>query len=192
MAWAGTPRNVDFQGCRCPGKRSGCQTSTSKSCKFPGVAWIMCGDFNTNMHQDGRKQVERLETWNGWRLTSHSVRFCSSMEEDKTPPTPFVYLYSTGRVFDDKPIRVVSSCKLGIYSFPFDTQNCTLTFGSYIYFCKRSQTFLFQMELIAFLLQSHSWCGPNGDLLQMFFKDLKSSVFFFLKRTNKHVLTVIV
>uniref|UniRef100_H3C345 5-hydroxytryptamine (serotonin) receptor 3A n=1 Tax=Tetraodon nigroviridis TaxID=99883 RepID=H3C345_TETNG len=56
------------------------------------------------------------------------------MEEDKSPKTPYVYLYNTGRVFDDKPIRVVSSCKLGIHSFPFDIQNCTLTFGSYLYF----------------------------------------------------------
>ncbi|XP_011613226.1 5-hydroxytryptamine receptor 3C-like isoform X2 [Takifugu rubripes] len=55
------------------------------------------------------------------------------MEEDKSPKTPYVYLYSTGRVFDDKPMRVVSTCKLGIYAFPFDIQNCTLTFGSYLY-----------------------------------------------------------
>ena len=58
------------------------------------------------------------------------------MEEDKSIKPPFVYLYSTGRVFDDQPIRVVSSCNLGIYSFPFDIQNCTLTFGSYHYFGK--------------------------------------------------------
>ncbi|XP_034387350.1 5-hydroxytryptamine receptor 3A-like [Cyclopterus lumpus] len=55
------------------------------------------------------------------------------MEEDNSPKTPYVYLYNTGRVSDDKPIRVVSSCKLDIYTFPFDIQNCSLTFGSYLH-----------------------------------------------------------
>lgn len=69
-----------------------------------------------------------------------SINSGSSMEEDKSPQTPYVYLYSTGRVFDDKPLRVVSFCKLGIYSFPFDIQKCTLTFGSYIYLGELTQT----------------------------------------------------
>ncbi|KAE8294083.1 5-hydroxytryptamine receptor 3A [Larimichthys crocea] len=56
------------------------------------------------------------------------------VDEDKSPKTPYVYLYNTGLVFDDKPIRVVSSCRLDIYTFPFDIQNCTLTFGSYLHF----------------------------------------------------------
>lgn len=86
----------------------------------------------------------------------HSIHFCSSMVEDKSPKTPYVYLYHTGRVFDDKPIRVVSSCKLGIYSFPFDIQNCTLTFGSYLYFGKRAQIICFKIIRVSFLLQSLS------------------------------------
>lgn len=59
-----------------------------------------------------------------------------SMDEDKSPITPYVYLYNTGHVYDDRPLRVVSTCKLGIYTFPFDIQNCSLTFGSYIHFGK--------------------------------------------------------
>ncbi|XP_029683629.1 5-hydroxytryptamine receptor 3A-like [Takifugu rubripes] len=62
------------------------------------------------------------------------VHIAEFMEEDQSPRTPFVYLYNTGGVFDDRPIRVVSSCKLDIYTFPFDIQNCTLTFGSYVHF----------------------------------------------------------
>lgn len=65
-----------------------------------------------------------------------SISFCPSMEEDQSQKTPYVYLYNTGRVFDDKPVRVVSTCKLVIYTFPFDVQNCSLTFGSYIHFGK--------------------------------------------------------
>uniref|UniRef100_A0A8C3A4F5 5-hydroxytryptamine receptor 3A n=1 Tax=Cyclopterus lumpus TaxID=8103 RepID=A0A8C3A4F5_CYCLU len=63
------------------------------------------------------------------------------MEEDNSPKTPYVYLYNTGRVSDDKPIRVVSSCKLDIYTFPFDIQNCSLTFGSYLHIGKPVLTY---------------------------------------------------
>ena len=59
------------------------------------------------------------------------------MDEDKSPQTPYVYIYNTGRIYDDSPLRVVSTCKLRIYSFPFDIQNCSLTFGSYIHFGKQ-------------------------------------------------------
>ncbi|KAM9848890.1 5-hydroxytryptamine receptor 3A-like [Aulostomus maculatus] len=56
------------------------------------------------------------------------------MEEDHSPETPYVYLYNSGLVLDDKPVRVTSSCRLVIYTFPFDIQNCTLTFGSYLHY----------------------------------------------------------
>lgn len=59
------------------------------------------------------------------------------MDEDKSPHTPYVYIFDTGRVYDDRPLRVASTCILGIYSFPFDIQNCSLTFGSYIHFGER-------------------------------------------------------
>uniref|UniRef100_UPI0037E91D76 5-hydroxytryptamine receptor 3A-like n=1 Tax=Semicossyphus pulcher TaxID=241346 RepID=UPI0037E91D76 len=62
------------------------------------------------------------------------VQIAEFMDEDKSPNTPYVYLYNTGHVYDDKPVRVVSSCRLVIYIFPFDIQNCTLSFGSYLHF----------------------------------------------------------
>ncbi|XP_035269092.1 5-hydroxytryptamine receptor 3A-like [Anguilla anguilla] len=55
------------------------------------------------------------------------------MDEDTSPDAPYVYLKHTGHVFDDRPVRVVSSCTLDIYAFPFDVQNCSLTFGSYLH-----------------------------------------------------------
>ncbi|XP_041647340.1 5-hydroxytryptamine receptor 3A-like [Cheilinus undulatus] len=61
------------------------------------------------------------------------------MDEDTSPETPYVYLYNTGHVYDDKPVRVVSSCRLEIYTFPFDVQNCSLTFGAYIHFASDIQ-----------------------------------------------------
>ncbi|CAJ0965340.1 unnamed protein product [Ranitomeya imitator] len=55
------------------------------------------------------------------------------IDEDKSQRTPFVYVNHTGRVRYDKMLRVVSSCNLGIFNFPFDVQNCSLTFGSYMH-----------------------------------------------------------
>lgn len=86
-----------------------------------------------------RNEINKLERLTPISHLQYYIHFCCSMEDDKSLKTPYVYLYSTGRVFDDKPMRVVSSCKLGIYSFPFDIQNCTLTFISYIYFGKLAQ-----------------------------------------------------
>ncbi|XP_076581983.1 5-hydroxytryptamine receptor 3A-like [Chaetodon auriga] len=55
------------------------------------------------------------------------------MDENTAPPVPYVYVLSNGMVHDAQPVRVVSSCNLNIYTFPFDIQNCTLTFNSYIH-----------------------------------------------------------
>ncbi|XP_063748251.1 5-hydroxytryptamine receptor 3C-like [Eleginops maclovinus] len=64
------------------------------------------------------------------------------MDENTAPFVPYVYLYSDGRVHDAQPIRVVSSCNLNIYTFPFDIQNCTMTFNSYIHLAKDIMIFL--------------------------------------------------
>ncbi|KAK1897551.1 5-hydroxytryptamine receptor 3C [Dissostichus eleginoides] len=68
------------------------------------------------------------------KLWIPDVHIAEFMTEDKSPKTPYVYINNTGHVFDDKPITVISSCILNIYSFPFDIQNCSLTFGSYLHF----------------------------------------------------------
>lgn len=54
-----------------------------------------------------------------------------SMDRNTAPEVPYVYLYSNGMVYDENPAKVVSSCNLNTYIFPFDMQNCTLTFNSY-------------------------------------------------------------
>ncbi|CAG08080.1 unnamed protein product, partial [Tetraodon nigroviridis] len=53
------------------------------------------------------------------------------MDRNTAPEVPYVYLYSNGMVYDENPAKVVSSCNLNTYIFPFDMQNCTLTFNSY-------------------------------------------------------------
>uniref|UniRef100_H2RZT3 5-hydroxytryptamine (serotonin) receptor 3A n=1 Tax=Takifugu rubripes TaxID=31033 RepID=H2RZT3_TAKRU len=91
------------------------------------VEWDIDG-LSWDVQECGTEKVSVLRE-RIWVPDVHIVEF---MEEDQSPRTPFVYLYNTGGVFDDRPIRVVSSCKLDIYTFPFDIQNCTLTFGSYV------------------------------------------------------------
>lgn len=58
------------------------------------------------------------------------------MEENSLPIAPYSYLYSDGLVRDKQPLKVVSSCRLNMHRFPFDIQNCTLTFNSYLLRCK--------------------------------------------------------
>ncbi|XP_074523981.1 5-hydroxytryptamine receptor 3C-like [Halichoeres trimaculatus] len=55
------------------------------------------------------------------------------MGKNTAPYVPYSYLFSDGLVIDQKPVRVVSSCRLDIYTFPFDIQNCTLSFNSYLH-----------------------------------------------------------
>uniref|UniRef100_A0A8C4E1B3 5-hydroxytryptamine receptor 3A n=1 Tax=Dicentrarchus labrax TaxID=13489 RepID=A0A8C4E1B3_DICLA len=64
------------------------------------------------------------------------------MDENTAPPVPYVYLYSNGMVHDAQPVKVVSSCNLDIYTFPFDIQNCTFTFNSYIHLAMDIMIFL--------------------------------------------------
>ncbi|XP_034386298.1 5-hydroxytryptamine receptor 3A-like [Cyclopterus lumpus] len=64
------------------------------------------------------------------------------MDENHAPFVPYVYLHSDGKVHDAKPVKVVSSCNLDIYTFPFDIQNCTLTFHSYMHFARDIKIFL--------------------------------------------------
>ncbi|XP_037530507.1 5-hydroxytryptamine receptor 3E-like [Nematolebias whitei] len=54
------------------------------------------------------------------------------MGQNTAPEVPYTYLHFKGGVYDQQPVKVVSSCRLDIYLFPFDIQNCTFTFNSYI------------------------------------------------------------
>ncbi|XP_004038137.5 5-hydroxytryptamine receptor 3C [Gorilla gorilla gorilla] len=56
-----------------------------------------------------------------------------SMDVDQTPSGLTAYISSEGRIKYDKPMRVTSVCNLDIFYFPFDQQNCTFTFSSFLY-----------------------------------------------------------
>ncbi|XP_072278842.1 5-hydroxytryptamine receptor 3A-like [Pyxicephalus adspersus] len=53
--------------------------------------------------------------------------------DDKSPQIPYYKLHSYGKVTNAMPLRVVSTCNLDIFKFPFDNQTCRLSFGSYVY-----------------------------------------------------------
>ncbi|KAF7202440.1 5-hydroxytryptamine receptor 3A-like [Nothobranchius furzeri] len=56
-----------------------------------------------------------------------------SVDDDVSQACPYVYVNHTGRIRWDRMLRLVSACNLEIFSFPFDVQNCTFTFGSYMH-----------------------------------------------------------
>ncbi|RXN13592.1 5-hydroxytryptamine receptor 3A-like protein [Labeo rohita] len=55
------------------------------------------------------------------------------VDEDVSQDFPYAYVNHTGHIRYDKMLRLVSACNLEIFSFPFDIQNCTFTFGSYMH-----------------------------------------------------------
>uniref|UniRef100_A0A3P8RT00 5-hydroxytryptamine (serotonin) receptor 3A n=1 Tax=Amphiprion percula TaxID=161767 RepID=A0A3P8RT00_AMPPE len=55
------------------------------------------------------------------------------VDDDVSQACPYVYVNHTGHIRWDRMLRLVSACNLEIFSFPFDIQNCTFTFGSYMH-----------------------------------------------------------
>ncbi|XP_033970254.1 5-hydroxytryptamine receptor 3A-like isoform X1 [Trematomus bernacchii] len=55
------------------------------------------------------------------------------IEKDKDIPNPFITIHSNGFVEHVRNLMVVSSCKMQVYKFPFDSQRCTLSLKSIIY-----------------------------------------------------------
>uniref|UniRef100_A0A3P9HXP3 5-hydroxytryptamine (serotonin) receptor 3A n=1 Tax=Oryzias latipes TaxID=8090 RepID=A0A3P9HXP3_ORYLA len=55
------------------------------------------------------------------------------VDDDVSQACPYVYVNHTGHIRWDRMLRLVSACNLEIFSFPFDVQNCTFTFGSYMH-----------------------------------------------------------
>lgn len=64
-----------------------------------------------------------------------------SVDVGKSPEIPYVYILYNGEVRNLKPVQVVTACSLDIYNFPFDVQNCSLTFTSWLH-NSRSQAVL--------------------------------------------------
>uniref|UniRef100_A0A8C7LEP8 Neurotransmitter-gated ion-channel ligand-binding domain-containing protein n=2 Tax=Oncorhynchus mykiss TaxID=8022 RepID=A0A8C7LEP8_ONCMY len=95
------------------------------------------------------------------------------MDENRAPIVPYVYIKHSGIVRDANPVRVVSSCNLEIYTFPFDVQNCTFTFRSYIHHVSDIRIILGK-KVEDILKRSISVLSTEGEWELM---DIKSSKF---------------
>lgn len=56
-----------------------------------------------------------------------------SVDAGKSLPIPYVYVNSSGSVKNYRPMQVVLACSLQMFAFPFDRQNCSLTFRSWLH-----------------------------------------------------------
>uniref|UniRef100_A0A672J4C5 5-hydroxytryptamine (serotonin) receptor 3A n=1 Tax=Salarias fasciatus TaxID=181472 RepID=A0A672J4C5_SALFA len=65
-------------------------------------------------------------------LWSPDIIVYEFVDDDVSQACPYVYVNHTGHIRWDRMLRLVSACNLEIFSFPFDVQNCTFTFGSYM------------------------------------------------------------
>ncbi|TKS89827.1 5-hydroxytryptamine receptor 3A [Collichthys lucidus] len=57
-------------------------------------------------------------------------------EKDKAPPSPYLTINNKGDVEVQNDQVLVSTCRMHIYKFPFDTQRCRLSFKSIIHTAK--------------------------------------------------------
>uniref|UniRef100_A0A8C0JQS9 5-hydroxytryptamine receptor 3B n=1 Tax=Canis lupus dingo TaxID=286419 RepID=A0A8C0JQS9_CANLU len=55
------------------------------------------------------------------------------VDVEGSPDLPYVYVNSSGTIRNSKPMQVVTTCSLETYAFPFDIQNCSLTFSSILH-----------------------------------------------------------
>uniref|UniRef100_A0A665X4H3 5-hydroxytryptamine (serotonin) receptor 3A n=1 Tax=Echeneis naucrates TaxID=173247 RepID=A0A665X4H3_ECHNA len=89
------------------------------------------------------------------------------VDDDVSQACPYVYVNHTGHIRWDRMLRLVSACNLKIFSFPFDVQNCTFTFGSYMHtsetrtpkydrIIERCRSFLMLIDILSFYLPPHS------------------------------------
>ncbi|XP_015237595.1 PREDICTED: 5-hydroxytryptamine receptor 3A-like [Cyprinodon variegatus] len=65
------------------------------------------------------------------------------IQKDESPPNPYMIVNHNGTIFYDEDMRVVSTCKMDVHKFPFDTQECSMSIGSAIYCVKEMRIFPF-------------------------------------------------
>lgn len=63
------------------------------------------------------------------------------IQKDESPLNPYVDVTYDGLVTSDQDMKVISTCKMDIHKFPFDTQSCNITIGSAIYCGERERAF---------------------------------------------------
>lgn len=59
--------------------------------------------------------------------------FCIRIEKDDSPQYLNILVNFDGTIIVGDDIRVVSTCKIDVHKFPFDTQECSISIGSAVY-----------------------------------------------------------
>ncbi|XP_059180018.1 5-hydroxytryptamine receptor 3A-like [Centropristis striata] len=54
-------------------------------------------------------------------------------QKDDSPLNPYMFVSHDGKVISEEDMKVVSTCKMDVHKFPFDTQRCNITIGSAIH-----------------------------------------------------------
>ncbi|XP_039991845.1 5-hydroxytryptamine receptor 3A-like [Xiphias gladius] len=55
------------------------------------------------------------------------------IQKDESPQNPYMYISYDGVVTSEEDMKVVSTCKMDVHKFPFDTQRCNISIGSAIH-----------------------------------------------------------
>ncbi len=56
------------------------------------------------------------------------------IQKDDSPLNPYMFVSYDGTVISEEDMKVVSTCKMDVHKFPFDTQRCNITIGSAIHY----------------------------------------------------------
>uniref|UniRef100_A0A8C3AVW8 Si:dkey-49c17.4 n=1 Tax=Cyclopterus lumpus TaxID=8103 RepID=A0A8C3AVW8_CYCLU len=118
-----------------------------------------------------------LNMWNNERISWDPAQFCGitqvsvpmemlwkpdlfiqeMIQKDDSTQNPYMYVYHDGKVVVEEGLKVVSTCKMDVHKFPFDTQSCNISVGSAIHcvdeirlrpFSNTSRVTQFSQELI--------------------------------------------
>ncbi|XP_037836868.1 5-hydroxytryptamine receptor 3A [Kryptolebias marmoratus] len=99
--------------------------------------------------------------WNNERISWDPAQFCGitrlsvpenllwkpdlfiyeMTQKDEAPLSPYLQVSYNGTVSSEDEMRVVSTCKMDVHKFPFDTQECNMTIGSAIHFVEEMRFF---------------------------------------------------
>ncbi|TNN03225.1 hypothetical protein fugu_000254 [Takifugu bimaculatus] len=63
------------------------------------------------------------------------------IQKDESPMNTYVDVTYDGHVTSDQDVKLVSTCKMDVHKFPFDTQSCNITIGSANYCGERERPF---------------------------------------------------
>uniref|UniRef100_UPI003AAF2A9C 5-hydroxytryptamine receptor 3A-like n=1 Tax=Centroberyx gerrardi TaxID=166262 RepID=UPI003AAF2A9C len=105
-----------------------------KTQTFVPFIWILMMWTNERISWDpsdfcGIKQVS-IPTEMLWRP---DLFIYEMTEKDDAPQSPYIYVSHDGTVILEEDMKVVSTCKMDVHKFPFDTQRCNITVGSAIH-----------------------------------------------------------